>query len=66
MAGNIEEGADSRAGLDERALREVRIIMDQMRVGFDEARLIRTQREFRQKGVGPDGMPLDKRAITHL
>lgn len=41
---------DSRAGLDERTLTEVRRIMEREHCDFDEARLIHTNRMFKRNG----------------
>ncbi|CAD6575052.1 MAG: hypothetical protein CYPHOPRED_005564 [Cyphobasidiales sp. Tagirdzhanova-0007] len=58
---------DTRMGLDEDSLTELRRIMDTNRVGFDEARLIRQQRIMRKNGIDPTtGLPLDAKAITSL
>lgn len=63
---NLEAG-EARSGMDEAGLTEVRRIMDSHRVGFDEARLIRSQRIMRKNGIDPaTGLPLDKKAITSL
>ncbi|ESK92013.1 hypothetical protein Moror_10297 [Moniliophthora roreri MCA 2997] len=62
---NIREG-DSRMGLDEDGVREVREIMRRERVGFDQARLIRQNRILAENGIDPSGMPLDSKAVTRL
>ncbi|KAH8111053.1 hypothetical protein DFH11DRAFT_1729779 [Phellopilus nigrolimitatus] len=62
---NIRDG-DSRAGLDERAVREVQEIMRRERVNFDQARLIRHNRILADNNIDPSGMPTDSKAITHL
>ncbi|KAK1224148.1 hypothetical protein PQX77_012952 [Marasmius sp. AFHP31] len=62
---NILAG-DSRAGLDEQGVREVESIMREMRVGFDQARLIRHNRILAANGIDPSGMPLDSKAVTRL
>ncbi|GAA5839310.1 hypothetical protein JCM9279_005900 [Rhodotorula babjevae] len=59
-------GGDSRAGLDERTLTDVRRIMERENVGFDEARAIHTTRIFRKNGVDANGFPIDPKAITSL
>ncbi|KAK9894916.1 hypothetical protein P389DRAFT_86144 [Cystobasidium minutum MCA 4210] len=65
LSGNLE--GDQRQGLDEESLTEIRRIMDIQRVNFDEARFIRSQRIMRKNGIDPNtGLPLDKKAITHL
>ncbi|GAA98053.1 uncharacterized protein L969DRAFT_355921 [Mixia osmundae IAM 14324] len=65
LSGNVD-GSDPRAGLDEAALEEVRRIMDGRGCTFDQARLIRHQQHLRKNGIGPDGRPLDPKAITSL
>ncbi|KAB5589198.1 hypothetical protein CTheo_7356 [Ceratobasidium theobromae] len=63
---NILAG-DSRSGLDEPGAAEVQRIMQEERVGFDEARLIRQKRYLAANGIDPNtGMPLDSKAVTHL
>ncbi|KAF9266795.1 hypothetical protein L218DRAFT_921444 [Marasmius fiardii PR-910] len=62
---NILAG-DSRVGLDEQGVREVEGIMREMRVGFDQARLIRHNRILAANGIDPTGMPLDSKAVTRL
>ncbi|GAA5895877.1 uncharacterized protein JCM6883_001644 [Sporobolomyces salmoneus] len=57
---------DQRAGLDDQTLTELRRIMERNRVDFDEARRIHMERMFRKAGIGPDGLPIDKKAITSL
>lgn len=48
LSSNI--AGDSRAGLDERTLTEVRRIMEREHCDFDEARHIHTTRMFRKNG----------------
>ena len=62
LADNIE-AEDSRRGLDDNAKREVYHIMKVRRVTFDEARRIYMEDRFRREGVGPDGRPLDRKAV---
>ncbi|GAA5857011.1 hypothetical protein JCM5353_003555 [Sporobolomyces roseus] len=57
---------DQRAGLDDRTLTELRRIMERERCNFDEARRIQMERMFKAAGIGPDGLPIDKKAITSL
>ncbi|GAA6040310.1 hypothetical protein JCM8097_009413 [Rhodosporidiobolus ruineniae] len=64
LSGNL--AGDSRAGLDERTLTEVRRIMEREQVGFDEARRIQVERMFRKNGVDANGFPIDPKAITSL
>ncbi|WWC64774.1 uncharacterized protein I303_107386 [Kwoniella dejecticola CBS 10117] len=64
---NIAEGSgESRMGLDERGVEEVRRIMAIERCTFDQARLIRHNRILAKNGIAPDGTPLDSKAITRL
>ncbi|KDE02834.1 hypothetical protein MVLG_06625 [Microbotryum lychnidis-dioicae p1A1 Lamole] len=64
LSGNM--AGDSRAGLDDRTLTEVRRIMEEKRCNFDEARVIHTNRMFARNGIDPNGYPLDPKAITRL
>ncbi len=63
LSGNVVEG-DSRAGLDQRAKREVQRIMKARGVGFDEARRIYTQQRFAKNNIGPDGLPRDPKFVS--
>ena len=62
MTGNVE--GDSRSGLDADAKREVLLIMKRRGVGFDEARRIYMERNFRKSGIGSDGLPRDPKLVT--
>ncbi|CEQ41264.1 SPOSA6832_02957, partial [Sporobolomyces salmonicolor] len=64
LSGNL--AGDSRAGLDEQTLTEVRRIMEQQQIGFDEARVVHMNRMFKRNGIGADGLPIDRKAITSL
>ncbi|KAJ7173558.1 hypothetical protein C8R46DRAFT_1083130 [Mycena filopes] len=57
---------DSRSGLDEQGTREIMEIMRRERVNFDQARLIRHNRNLAQNGIDPSGMPMDSKAVTRL
>ncbi|QRV74514.1 hypothetical protein RhiJN_02529 [Ceratobasidium sp. AG-Ba] len=59
-------GGDSRQGLDEAGAEEVKRIMNEEGVSFDEARFIRHKRYLAANGIDPSGMPLDSKAITRL
>ncbi|EIW72171.1 hypothetical protein M231_01858 [Tremella mesenterica] len=64
---NLAEGSsESRLGLDEAGVEEVRRIMALERCTFDQARLIRHNRILAKNGIAPDGTPLDRKAITRL
>lgn len=63
IAANIAEG-DTRAGLDERAKREIRTIMDSQNVSFDEARRVYMQKRFSKNNIGPDGRPRDPKFVS--
>ncbi|GAA5982417.1 hypothetical protein JCM5350_000402 [Sporobolomyces pararoseus] len=64
LSGNLS--GDQRAGLDDQTLTELRRIMERNQVNFDEARRIQMERMFKKAGIGPDGLPIDKKAITSL
>ncbi|GAA5848884.1 hypothetical protein JCM8547_006378 [Rhodosporidiobolus lusitaniae] len=64
LASNM--AGDSRAGLDERTLTEVRRIMEREQVDFDEARRLQVERMFRKNGIDANGFPIDPKAITRL
>jgi len=63
MTGNIE-GGDSRRGLDEQGKREVLRIMKRRGVGFDEARRLYMERNFKKAGIGNDGIPNDPKFVS--
>ncbi|WWC91885.1 uncharacterized protein L201_006834 [Kwoniella dendrophila CBS 6074] len=64
---NLGEGSsESRLGLDENGVEEVRRIMAIEKCTFDQARLIRHNRILAKNGIAPDGTPLDSKAITRL
>src|ERR1700712_5654246 len=52
LAANVA-GGDSRGGLDQKAKREVRKIMKNQNVDFDEARRIYTEQRFAKNNIGP-------------
>ncbi|KAH8553742.1 hypothetical protein BGW37DRAFT_486943 [Umbelopsis sp. PMI_123] len=59
---NIEEG-DSRAGLKNKE--EILKIMKRQGVSFDEARLIRQQRQLKKNNIDPaTGLPLDPKFVS--
>ncbi|KAJ6024499.1 Protein of unknown function DUF2015 [Penicillium herquei] len=63
ISANIAEG-DSRAGLDQRAKEEIRKIMRNRKVNFDEARRIYTEQRFARNNIGPDGRPRDPKFVS--
>lgn len=63
IATNIANG-DSRAGLDQRAKRDIQAIMKSQRVNFDEARRIYTTQRFAKNNIGPDGRPRDPKFVS--
>ncbi|OCF34221.1 hypothetical protein I316_04172 [Kwoniella heveanensis BCC8398] len=65
-ANNGEGSGESRVGLDDAGVEEVRRIMAIERCTFDQARLIRHNRILAKNGIAPDGTPLDRKAITRL
>lgn len=58
------EGEDSRSGLSGQQKAEVYGIMRRQGVTFDEARRLFTERQFAAAGIGPDGRPLDRKAVV--
>lgn len=62
LAQNIEDG-DSRRGLDEEGKREVQRVMKSRGIGFDEARRVVVEARFGRENIGPDGRPLDRKAV---
>lgn len=63
LSGNIESG-DGRGGLDERAKNEIRRVMKQRGIGFDEARRAVVVERFRREGIGADGRPKDPKFVS--
>lgn len=63
LSTNIEAG-DSRAGLDDASKTEILKIMKKRRLKFDDARKMYMQNRFKANGIGPDGRPLDPKAVT--
>ncbi|KAF2206835.1 hypothetical protein CERZMDRAFT_115559 [Cercospora zeae-maydis SCOH1-5] len=63
IAENIE-AEDSRSGLSGQQKAEIYGIMRRQGVTFDEARRIFTERQFAAAGIGPDGRPLDRKAVV--
>lgn len=63
LADNIEAG-DSRGGLDEEGKRQVQKIMRKKKVGFDEARRIWMQEQFKKAGIAEDGLPRDPKFVS--
>lgn len=63
LGANVEAG-DSRAGLDDASKAEILKIMKKRRLRFDEARRVYMQNRFKANGIGPDGRPLDPKAVT--
>ncbi|KAF2666235.1 hypothetical protein BT63DRAFT_416636 [Microthyrium microscopicum] len=62
MTGNVE--GDSRSGLDENGKRQVLTIMKRRGVGFDEARRIYMEQNFKKAGIGSDGLPKDPKFVS--
>ncbi|CRK19126.1 hypothetical protein BN1708_012525, partial [Verticillium longisporum] len=63
LSTNVEAG-DSRAGLDNASKKEILKIMKKRRMNFDQARGVYMQNRFKANGIGPDGRPLDPKAVT--
>ncbi|CAG8497363.1 9410_t:CDS:1 [Paraglomus brasilianum] len=59
---NVEDG-DSRAGLENSE--EIKRIMEEEGVNFDQARLIRQQRKFKSSNIDPlTGIPKDPKFVS--
>lgn len=63
ITSNIE-AQDSRKGLSEEGKREVKRIMNERGISFDEARLQYTRSQLAHNDIGPDGMPMDPKTVT--
>ncbi|MDC6271100.1 DUF2015 domain-containing protein [Acetobacter pasteurianus] len=61
-ANNVNLG-DTRAGLDAVAKTEIRKIMDDRGLSFDEARLEYTKGRFNENGIDEDGLPRDPKLV---
>lgn len=55
---------DSRAGLDVRGKREVQRIMKNRGIGFDEARRVYMEQNFKKNNIGHDGLPKDPKFVS--
>ncbi|KAK9371187.1 hypothetical protein V1509DRAFT_559203 [Lipomyces kononenkoae] len=62
LRSNVANG-DVRAGLTDGSKAEIQTIMNEMHVGFDEARAMYTRRAMERNGIGADGRPKDPRAV---
>lgn len=60
----INNAGDSREGLNEEQKEAIKKIMKDKGISFDKARLEFTKQMFGSNGVGPDGVPLDPKAVT--
>lgn len=58
------ENQDSRDGLLQAATESIKRIMRSEGVSFDEARLRYFRDELQDNGIGPDGIPTDKKTVT--
>lgn len=63
LAGNVQTG-DSRAGLDNKAKKEVLAIMKSRRMNFDQARKVYMENAFKANGIGADGLPRDPKFVS--
>ncbi|KAK6349716.1 hypothetical protein TWF696_005995 [Orbilia brochopaga] len=62
LSQNIEDN-DSRAGLDAASKREILKLMKSKKMNFDQARTQYLTNKMAKNGIGPDGRPLDPRAV---
>lgn len=63
IGANVSSG-DSRQGLDDTAKKQVLKIMEEKGISFDEARLEYIKKKLADNQIGPDGTPLDPKAVT--
>lgn len=64
LSANAADGADGRAGLDDKAKREILRIMKRRRMRFDEARRVYMEGRFKANGIAPDGLPKDPKFVS--
>ncbi|KAK3356983.1 hypothetical protein B0T25DRAFT_537972 [Lasiosphaeria hispida] len=64
LSGNVADGSDTRAGLDDTAKREILRIMQRRRLKFDEARRVYMEERFAANGIGADGRPRDPKFVS--
>lgn len=55
---------DQRQGLLQNAKEEIKRIMDNSSLSFDQARYQYTQQQLGENGIGKDGTPLDPKTVT--
>ncbi|CEP61730.1 uncharacterized protein LALA0_S03e09582g [Lachancea lanzarotensis] len=55
---------DQRDGLDDMAKNQIKDIMKEDRVDFNQARLIYLRRQFSHNDIAEDGMPLDPKTVA--
>ena len=63
LSSNIA-GEDSRGGLDPKSKRDIQRIMKVRGIGFDEARRVYMEQNFRKAGIGSDGLPRDPKFVS--
>ena len=63
LSSNIA-GEDSRGGLDPKSKRDIQRIMKVRGIGFDEARRVHMQQNFKKAGIGADGLPRDPKFVS--
>jgi hypothetical protein len=62
LSQNLRDG-DTRAGLENSE--EIKRIMEQEGVGFDQARLLNQQRKFKSNNIDPQtGLPRDPKFVS--
>lgn len=55
---------DSRKGLDEGSKEEIKKLMHDRNITFDDARLLLMSQKFGNNNIAPDGTPMDPKAVT--
>jgi hypothetical protein len=63
LSSNIT-GEDSRGGLDPESKRNIQRIMKVRAIGFDEARRVYMEQNFKKSGIGKDGIPNDPKFVS--
>lgn len=62
LSQNVSDN-DTRSGLDAASKREILKLMKTKKMNFDEARTQFLTNKMAKNGIGPDGRPLDPRAV---
>jgi Fungal protein of unknown function (DUF2015) len=63
LSANITDG-DERSGLDPATTRDIQRLMKVRGIGFDEARRVHMEQNFKKGGIGKDGVPKDPKFVS--